>query len=160
VLAAASCAALVAAWRLGDQPSQSSGLGLKVVAPPPSTGSPSPTATAPSASRSRATKGSTSKASATSSSPRSFTGSTVQTQYGDVQVRVVVAGPKVTDVVALRLTDSSSRSVQISAYAAPILRREALSAQSARIDTVSGASYTSAGYIQSLQAALDAARAG
>jgi uncharacterized protein with FMN-binding domain len=84
----------------------------------------------------------------------------VQTQYGDVQVRVVVAGRKVTDVVALRLTDSSSRSVQISAYAAPILRREALSAQSARIDTVSGASYTSAGYIQSLQAALDAARAG
>ena len=71
-----------------------------------------------------------------------------------------MTGTRITDVVALRLTDSSSRSVQISAQAAPILRQEALSAQSAHIDSVSGASYTSAGYIQSLQSALDVARAG
>ncbi len=56
-------------------------------------------------------------------------------------------------------TDSSSRSVSISAQAAPILRQEALAAGSAKIDTVSGASYTSDAYIQSLQSALDAARA-
>jgi uncharacterized protein with FMN-binding domain len=76
-----------------------------------------------------------------------------------VQVRIVVTGRRLTDVTALHLTDSSSRSVSISAYAAPILRREALAAQSARIDTVSGASYTSQGYQQSLQSALDLARA-
>ena len=84
----------------------------------------------------------------------------MQTPYGDVQVRVVLTGTKITDVVALRLTDSSSLSVSISAQAAPILRREALAAQSSRIHAVSGASYTSAGYIQSLQSALDLARAG
>jgi uncharacterized protein with FMN-binding domain len=82
-----------------------------------------------------------------------------QTQYGDVQVRVVVKAGKLVDVVPLRLTDRDGRSVSISAQAAPILRREALAAGSAKIDTVSGASYTSAGYIQSLQSALDAARA-
>jgi uncharacterized protein with FMN-binding domain len=75
-----------------------------------------------------------------------------------VQVRVVVVGHKLVDVTALHLTDSSSRSVSISAYAAPILRREALAAQSAKIDTVSGASYTSEAYMQSLQSALDLAR--
>jgi uncharacterized protein with FMN-binding domain len=70
-----------------------------------------------------------------------------------------MTGHRLTDVTALHLTDSSSRSVSISAYAAPILRREALAAQSAKIDTVSGASYTSQGYQQSLQSALDLARA-
>ncbi len=75
-----------------------------------------------------------------------------------MQVRIVMTGGRLTDVTAVHLTDSSSRSVSISAYAAPILRREALAAQSARIDTVSGASYTSQGYIQSLQSALDLAR--
>jgi uncharacterized protein with FMN-binding domain len=76
-----------------------------------------------------------------------------------VQVRAVLRGGRLVDVVPLHLTDSSGRSVSISAQAAPILRREALAAGSARIDAVSGASYTSAGYIQSLQSALDAARA-
>jgi uncharacterized protein with FMN-binding domain len=75
-----------------------------------------------------------------------------------VQVRIVVSGHRLIDVTPLHLTDSSSRSVSISASAAPILRREALAAQSAKIDTVSGASYTSEGYIQSLQSALDLAR--
>jgi uncharacterized protein with FMN-binding domain len=76
-----------------------------------------------------------------------------------VQVRAVLNGSRLVDVVAVHLTDSSGRSVSISDRAAPILRSEALTAGSAKIDTVSGASYTSEGYIQSLQAALDAARA-
>ena len=70
-----------------------------------------------------------------------------------------MTGARLTDVTAVHLTDDSPRSVSISARAAPILRREALAAGSAKIDTVSGASYTSAGYTQSLQSALDAARA-
>jgi uncharacterized protein with FMN-binding domain len=86
-------------------------------------------------------------------------GALVDTQYGGVRVQIVVSAGRLTDVRALQLTDSSSRSVSISAQAAPILRREALAAGSAKIDTVSGASYTSQAYIQSLQSALDAARA-
>ncbi|HEY8306342.1 MAG TPA: FMN-binding protein [Lapillicoccus sp.] len=74
-------------------------------------------------------------------------------------MQVALSGPKITDVVAVQLTNSNRTSVQISASAAPILRQEALQAQSAQIDTVSGATYTSEGYQQSLQAALDAAHA-
>jgi uncharacterized protein with FMN-binding domain len=89
-----------------------------------------------------------------------FTGSVAQTEYGPVQVRIVVAGGRMTDATAVQLPKSSSRSNQLSGRAAPILRQEALSAQSASIDTVSGATFTSAGYRNSLQAALDAAKRG
>jgi uncharacterized protein with FMN-binding domain len=82
------------------------------------------------------------------------TGRAYDVGYGVVQVRVTMRGRHIVDVAALSLP-SGGRSSDISAYAAPQLRREALARQSARIDTVSGASYTSAGYAQSLQSALD-----
>ncbi len=96
---------------------------------------------------------------ATPVAPRSGSvdGPAVDTQYGAVQVRIIFSGKRITNVTALRLTDSSGTSVAISAGAAPILRQEALAAQSARIDVVSGATYTSEAYQQSLQAAIDAA---
>lgn len=81
----------------------------------------------------------------------------MQTQYGIVQVKVTVAGGKITNVSFAQLTAFDPRSQQINSYAAPILLRETLSAQSAQVDSVSGASYTSAGYVQSLQSALDKA---
>ncbi|BDZ48567.1 hypothetical protein GCM10025867_08080 [Frondihabitans sucicola] len=84
-----------------------------------------------------------------------FDGTTAQTQFGPVQVEIVVSAGKITDVKALQLTDQGGRSVEISNYAAPIPRTEALSAQSANIQSVSGATYTSQGYTTSLQAALD-----
>ena len=87
----------------------------------------------------------------------SFTGTSVSTQYGSVQVQVVVANGKITDVKALHLTDDGGRSVQISNSAAPILRSEVLSSQSARVSTVGGATYTSDAYLTSLQSALDQA---
>lgn len=86
-------------------------------------------------------------------------GTAVQTRYGAVQVQVVLEGGTITDVVALHLTDRDQRSVMISERAAPVLRQEVLAAQSASVDTVSGATYTSQGYLTSLQSALDAARA-
>ncbi len=86
-------------------------------------------------------------------------GPVVSTQYGDVQIEVVVARGKVQDIVALQLP-TGRRSGQISSYSAPILRQEALSAQSASINTVSGATYTSDAYAQSLQAALQQAGLG
>jgi uncharacterized protein with FMN-binding domain len=73
-----------------------------------------------------------------------------------VEVQITVSGGKVTDVVALQLP-SGGRSGRISSYAEPSLHSEALSAQSAQIDGVSGATYTSEAYAQSLQAALDQA---
>lgn len=83
-------------------------------------------------------------------------GPTVSTRFGPVQVRITVSGGKVTEITALQLP-SGGRSGRISQAAEPILHDEALSAQSAQIDTVSGATYTSDAYEQSLQAALDQA---
>ncbi len=90
------------------------------------------------------------------SSGKTVDGPVVSTRYGDIQVEVVVASGKLTDVVALQLP-TGRRSGQISSYAEPILHQEALKAQNASIDLVSGATYTSDAYSQSLQAALNQA---
>ena len=103
------------------------------------------------------TSGTENASSGSSAADGTYTGAAVSTRYGDVQVEVTVAGGKLTEVTALQLTDDDPRSSMISAQAAPVLRQEALTAQSAQIDTVSGATYTSDGYIQSLQSALDQA---
>jgi uncharacterized protein with FMN-binding domain len=86
-----------------------------------------------------------------------FVGTTVSTRFGDVQVQVTISGGAIADVTALQLTDDEGRSVQISNRAAPILRDEVLQAQTASVSMVSGATYTSAAYLQSLQSALDQA---
>ena len=82
------------------------------------------------------------------------TGDPFDVGYGTVQVRIVLVGHHLSDVTAISLP-SGGHSSDVSNYAAPRLRQEALAAQSAHIDTVSGASYTSAGYAKSLQSALD-----
>jgi ferredoxin-NADP reductase len=84
-------------------------------------------------------------------------GSLQHTLYTNVQVAAVLRNGRLVDVRALRLPNLDARSRQISAMAAPLLRLEAIAAGSAAIDTVSGATYTSEAYAQSLQAALDAA---
>jgi uncharacterized protein with FMN-binding domain len=86
-----------------------------------------------------------------------FDGSVEQNRYGPVQVRITVQGGRITDVQAVQLPSDRARSQRISDIAGPILRQEALQAQSARIDVVSGATYTSTGYARSLQRAIDAA---
>ncbi|MFL5678484.1 MAG: FMN-binding protein [Chloroflexota bacterium] len=91
--------------------------------------------------------------------PATVDGPVVSTRFGPVQVEVVLSAGKVTDVVALQLP-TGRRSGQISTYSEPILREEALQAQNANIDTVSGATYTSDAYAKSLQAALDQAGLG
>lgn len=83
-------------------------------------------------------------------------GSTVNTRYGPVQVSVTIESGKLTAVTALQLP-SGGRSGAISNEVEPILSSQALSAQSANIDGVSGATFTSSAYAKSLQAALDAA---
>jgi uncharacterized protein with FMN-binding domain len=108
-----------------------------------------PTATTPSPSSTGGTK--------SSGKSGTFTGDTVNTQFGPVQVKITVKAGKLTDVTPLQLTTDGGRSVQISNYAAPILRSEVLSAQSAKVSSVGGATYTSQGYLSSLQSALDKA---
>jgi uncharacterized protein with FMN-binding domain len=87
----------------------------------------------------------------------SYDGSVVQTRWGPVQVRVTVSGGTLIDVTAVVYPNGNPRDQEINSYALPILRQAALVAQSASIDSVSGATYTSDGYRQSLQSALDAA---
>ena len=88
---------------------------------------------------------------------KTVTGDTVQTRWGPVQVRVTVKNGRITDVTAVTYPQDNPKDQEISSYAIPQLRREALAAQSASIDSVSGATYTSDGYKQSLQSALDSA---
>jgi len=90
---------------------------------------------------------------------RVITGSAASTAYGPMQVQVTVTGGKITNVATLQQTDAGSYSSQIDSSAIPQLTHEALVAKSAKINAVSGASYTSQGYIQSLQSALDQAGA-
>jgi len=89
----------------------------------------------------------------------SYDGNTYSNQYGDVQVRVIIRGGKITDVQALTLPSDRSRSYEISQQAGPMLHDEAIQAQSAQIDTIGGATYTSDGYARSVQSALDKAHA-
>lgn len=86
---------------------------------------------------------------------RTILGDAQATRYGIVQVQIVVdASSKIVDVKAIKLPQGGSNQ-RYSNYAAPILRDEALNAQSAQISFASGASYTSQGYIISLQSAID-----
>ena len=96
-------------------------------------------------------------AATTTATDGTYTGSAASTRWGDVQVQVTISGGTITDVTALQLTDHDGRSIQISNRAEPVLRDEVLQAQSASVAMVSGATYTSAAYLQSLQSALDQA---
>jgi uncharacterized protein with FMN-binding domain len=85
------------------------------------------------------------------------TGSTVNTRWGPVQVQLTVSGGKITDVSVLQYPSGNGTDQQINSYALPILMQSTVDAQSANIDMVSGATYTSTGYVQSLQSAIDQA---
>lgn len=134
----------------------------------PSAALPTSTASAPAAAATTAngppnpagsTSKTTSSASSSASTPtaKTYDGSSVQTRYGTVQVAVTVAGSKITNVSFLQLSSSDGRSADINGQAGPMLLQETLSAQSSNIDTISGATFTSEGYLQSLQSALDQA---
>lgn len=86
-------------------------------------------------------------------------GAAIATRWGTVQVQVTIAGGAITDVTAIQLPSGDQHSADISARVEPVLRSSALAVQSAEIDVISGATYTSIAYAQSLQAALDAVRA-
>jgi uncharacterized protein with FMN-binding domain len=89
----------------------------------------------------------------------SYMGASDTNRYDNIQVLVTVSGGKITAIATPTLTGDSGRSQQINSYAIPQLISQTISAQSSQIDGVSGASYTSEAYVNSLQSALDQAKA-
>jgi uncharacterized protein with FMN-binding domain len=149
IIATFGALGLLASFRTSPgTPGRAAGAAIKGTAPPAAT-APPPQGGVPST-------GAPASPGANTAS-QTVNGDTVSTRYGNVQVRVVASGGRLVDVQALQLPNDRSRSVRISAHAGPQLRNEALQVQSANINTVSGATYTSDGYAQSLQSALDRA---
>jgi uncharacterized protein with FMN-binding domain len=106
-----------------------------------SSSSPTPSAASPSTSSATATK--------------TVTGTSVDTRWGPVQVKITAVNGKITSAQAVDYPQNNSRDQEINSVAIPQLQQETINASSANIDMVSGATYTSQGYIQSLQSALD-----
>ncbi|GLW57383.1 FMN-binding protein [Kitasatospora phosalacinea] len=93
----------------------------------------------------------------TGADSRTLTGSAVNTRYGPVQVVVTMAGTRISRIDVVQYPTRDRRDQEINERAVPVLNQEAIAAQSADIDVVSGATYTSEGYTRSLQSALDQA---
>jgi uncharacterized protein with FMN-binding domain len=109
--------------------------------------------------RAAAHAGSTSSGSTSSDSggATTYTGDSVDTRWGPVQVAITVSGGRITKAEAVVYPSGNSRDQEINAYAVPQLNSEAVQSQNGNIDAVSGATVTSDGYIQSLQSAIDQA---
>ena len=101
--------------------------------------------------------GTTGDSGSSSSAAKTYTGDAVSTRFGDVQVKITVVDGKVTDAEVTQVPWNDHKDQEINSYAVPILNSEAVKAQSADIDMVSGATFTSQGYIGSLQSAIDQA---
>jgi uncharacterized protein with FMN-binding domain len=128
--------------------------------PASSVASPPAAVSTPTPSGSSTTSGSASSSGSgpgtvTSSGSRTVTGNAVSTRYGPVQVQITLSGKRITSVNAVEYPTGTPRDQEINAYAIPALNQEAVSANSPNIDLISGATFTSEGYIQSLQSALD-----
>jgi uncharacterized protein with FMN-binding domain len=141
--------AAITGYRVSPQP-------LGAVAAVPPTPAPSPPAT-PSPGAPAATPSASPSPVALSGS---FTGSDFPNRFGDVIVRVVITNGHLSDVQAVQLPSDRARSAYISQVAGPMLRSEVLQAQSANIDIISGATYTSQSYAQSVESALQQAHLG
>jgi uncharacterized protein with FMN-binding domain len=103
------------------------------------------------------TSGSGTSGSGSSTSATTYTGDSVQTRWGPVQVRITVVDGTITVSEAIVYPDGNHEDREINAFALPVLNQEAVTRQSADIDMVSGATVTSEGYLQSLQSAIDQA---
>jgi uncharacterized protein with FMN-binding domain len=86
-----------------------------------------------------------------------YTGAAADTRWGPVQVRITVQSGKITASQAVQYPQNNGRDAQINGFALPVLGQEVVQQQSASIDSVSGATVTSDGYLQSLQSAIDQA---
>ena len=119
---------------------------------------PNPSAAVSSTGASSTGASATPEPSTSGTTTRTVTGDAADTQYGPVQVQVTVTGGRITAATAVEYPMNDPRDAQINSYAIPALSQETVAANSANIDMVSGATYTSEGYITSLQSALNKAR--
>ena len=97
-------------------------------------------------------------ASASTYKDGTYTGSAADALYGNIQVQATISGGKITNVTFLQAPNDRSRSVEINSQADPLLAQEAIAAQSANVNIVSGATDSSQAFIQSLTAALAQAK--
>ena len=133
---------------------------LASVPPTPGSGSTSPSPSASPSGTPSATPLPLPTPSAITAANGTFTGSDVSNFFGDVVVRVVITSGHITDVQAVKLPTDRAYSAYVSQVAGPMLRTEALQAQSANVNIISGATYTSQSYAQSLESALQQAHLG
>ena len=132
----------------------SSAAAASPVVQPPASSDP----TSPSRSSARSGSSTTGSNPAAKPSPAvAYTGGVASTRWGPVQVQITVQGGKVTRARAVQYPQGTNVDAQINGYALPVLDQEVVQQQSASIDTVSGATVTSDGYLQSLQSAIDQA---
>ncbi len=134
------------------------GSGTKLSLPPLSKGVQSSQATSSSAGNQSTSSGTTTKP-ATTYKDGTYVGSVADAFYGNVQVQATVAGGKITDVKFLQYPNDRSNSIYINQQAIPYLQQEAIQAQSANVDVISGATYTSTAFTESLSSALQKAQA-
>ena len=129
---------------------------VAAAAPIVATSAPAATSTSsPAATTAPSSSASASPSAAPAAATRTVDGNVENTPYGPIQVQLTFSGKTITAVTVLQSPNDRARSGDINAQATPILAQEVLSSQSAKIDTVSGASYTSDGYRQSVQSAID-----
>jgi len=137
---------------------------ISTAASTPAGGSPASADSTPAATPSASTPSSRASTPKAKAKPKSglkdgtYTGQAVDTVYGPVEVQIRVSGGKITAASAPQYPQGSPRDQEINAQAIPMLITETTQASSSNIDMISGATYTSEGYIQSLQSALDQAK--
>jgi uncharacterized protein with FMN-binding domain len=158
----ATTAVVAAAFRTSLQPATTAGQAAVVSSPSAAPVKHAPARTSPPSSRTGGRTASPRPTPApTAVSSVVVAGGVVNTQYGPVQVEITVRGGRITKAHTLQHPSGDGQTDQINGYAVPQLDQETMAAQNGQIDTVSGATFTSEGYRQSLQSALDAAhRAG
>jgi uncharacterized protein with FMN-binding domain len=152
------------AWLLNYKVAPHQLTALLPVSPTQGPGNPASPSASPAATASPSVTPSAAPSPSPSPSPTAlsgtFTGADVPNRFGDVQVRVIISNGHITDVQAVQLPTDRAESAYISQQVGPWLRTEVLKAQSANIDIISGATYTSQSYAQSLESALQQAHLG
>lgn len=157
VTASATAAGIILLLSLKPHAESSAAAGSSKVISSGDSGSDSSSSSSSSSSQSSPLPSPSSSAAANGST-RTVTGDAIDTRYGPVQVRITLSGKKITKVDVLQYPSEGARDMEISSAALPELNQEAIAAQSAQIDAVSGATFTSDGYTRSLQSALDKAK--
>jgi uncharacterized protein with FMN-binding domain len=110
-----------------------------------------------SSSNSSASSASSSQTTSATYKDGQYTGSVADAIYGNIQVKAIIQGGKITDVKFLQYPSDRSNSIYINQQAMPLLKQEAVQVQSAQVDIISGATDSSQAFVQSLSDALSQA---